>query len=92
MSLTKVYTALKRMRELSDANIPFSFSFQPYSEKRNQAGSTIKVVNKALLRQGYTSKQSNKSESLIAYYDLEEDKPRFCHLPLILTFNDNDLR
>lgn len=91
MSLTKVYTALKQMRQLSEANIPFSFSFQPYSEKRDQGGA-IKVVKKALLRQGYTAKQSKKSDSLIAYYDVENEKHGFCHLPLILTFNDYDLR
>lgn len=79
------------MRELSAGNIPFSFSFYTYSEQRYETKG-IKRVNKALLRTGYTPKQSDKSEVLVAYYDVEEDKNGFAYLPLILTFNDNELQ
>lgn len=91
MSLTKVYTALQRMRELSSSNVPFSFSFWSYSEKRGESNG-LKIIGRAVLRTGMSSKMSVKSEVLIAYTDLDTGKHGFAYLPLILTFNNCDLK
>lgn len=91
MSLAKVYQSLKQMRKLTEANVPFSFSFQPYSEQKKTTG-TVRTINKALLRPGLTAKQSSKNDILIAYYDLEKKREGFAYLPLILTFNGIELK
>jgi hypothetical protein len=91
MSLTKVYSALERMRELSSSNVPFSFSFWSYSEKRGESNG-LKQISRAVLRTGLSSKISDKSEILIAYTDLDSGNPGFAYLPLILTFNNCDLK
>ena len=91
MSLAKVYTALKRMRELSAAGIPFSFSFQTYSEQRNTTNG-VKQVNKAVLRSGISKKKSDKGDILIAYEDLGNEGYGTLNLPLLLTFNGNKLQ
>lgn len=91
MSLAKVYTALERMRELSAANVPFSFSFWSYSESRYESNG-LKIVNRAILRTGMSAKTSTKSEVLIAYTDLDTGNHGFAYLPLILTLNNIHLK
>jgi len=91
MSLAKVYTALTRMRELTQAGIPFSLSFQSYSEQRATTNG-IKSVEKAMLRPGITKGKSDKSEILIAYHDLTTNTHGTLYLPLLLIFNGNKLQ
>ena len=86
MSLTKVYTALKRMRELSSDGVPFSFSYQTYSEQRGATNGHNHIA-KAMLRTGISRKKSDKSDILIAYHDLDKDTYGTAYLPLISTFN-----
>lgn len=90
MSLSKLYSALERMRELSKANVPFSFSYQSYSLKKNQTNG-IKYIKRGVLRTGYSKDKSQYSDLLIAYYDLDKKKQGFVWLPLILTFNQYEL-
>lgn len=91
MALTNVYSALKRMRELSNDNVPFSISFVSYNSTK-QTTKGIKHIKRALLRTGLSQTKSDKSEYLIAYYDLDKDKNGFAYLPLILTFNNTKLK
>lgn len=86
MSLAKVYTALQRMRELSADGVPFSFSFQTYSEQRNTTNGHNHIA-KAMLRTGLSRGKSDKSDVLISYHDLDKDTYGTAYLPLISTFN-----
>ena len=86
MSIKAVRSTIKRMRELSDNNIPFSFSYVTYNSTRDQSKG-IKHVQRAELRTGISSKHK-KSEQLLAYKDLDTGKDRQCYIPLILKFND----
>jgi hypothetical protein len=82
------FEALQRMRELSDCGVSFSFSFQSLSLKRKQTDG-IKHAQRAQFRKGLRDNQSDLSHQLIAYIDLEQgSKPKFFHLPLLLTFNE----
>lgn len=86
MSLTKARAAVKQMRALSDNNIPFSFSFVGYNQTTGESKG-VKHIEKAILRRGYSSKHSDKHDSIIAYKDIKNDAYRNCYLPLIIKFN-----
>lgn len=86
MSIKKVRSTIKRMRELSDNNIPFSFSYLKYNSTKG-ISEGVKHVNNAELRTGYSSKHK-KSDVLLAYKDLDTGKNRNCYIPLIIKFND----
>lgn len=79
------------MRELTDSNLPFSFSFFTYSETEGKTNG-IKKIERALLRPGYTAKQSDKKDILIGYYDLDKEKNGWAYLPLILSINEIPLQ
>jgi hypothetical protein len=79
--------AVKRMRELTEVGVPFSFEFVTYS-KKNKESKGKKFVSRALLRRSYTTKQSKLSNQLIAYVDLDSNKNRQFHLPLLTKFNN----
>lgn len=81
------YQAIKRMRELTAAGVPFSFEFHSYNESKNSSAG-LKVVPKALLRLGLRNDQSSKANVLLAYTDHSSgDQPRFFYLPLLMKFN-----
>lgn len=84
----KLRDAIKQMRALTAVSVPFSFSFISYSEVK-QSSEGLKVVDKALLRQGYRSNQSVYSNILIAYTDYSnKESDRHFYLPLLMTFNN----
>lgn len=84
----KLRDAIRRMRQLSAVNVPFSFSFISYSEV-NQSSNGYKVVDKALLRAGYRRSQSDYHNILIAYTDFtDKESSRQFYLPLLMTFNN----
>lgn len=81
--------AIKRMRQLSKINIPFSFGFVSCNTT-NQSSEGYKVVAKGLLRAGLRADQSDKANTLIAYMDYSdttEDKNRQFHYALLMMFN-----
>ena len=81
--------AVQRMRDLTELNIPFSIGFVKCDLSLNKSDG-YKVVRKALLRNGYRSNQSDKSDVLIAYIDYDnQDKNRQFYLPLLMMFNGN---
>ena len=82
--------AIKRMRELSANNIPFSFGFITCNTT-TQLSKGYKVIAKGLLRAGYSTIQSSKSNTLISYIDYSddsEDKNRQFHYALLMMFNN----
>jgi len=86
MSINRAKVAVKQMREMSHAGIPFSITYQSYNHTKGTSKGT-KFVDKAILRKGYKNDQSNKSDMLIAYKDVETGKERQFYLPLLLKFN-----
>jgi hypothetical protein len=80
------YQALNKMKQLTELGILFSFEFYTYSS-HTDASNGLKVVDKALLRLGLRKDQSDKVDTLVAYTDCTNDKPRFFNLPLLTKFN-----
>lgn len=91
MNLNELYTALKRMRELSKANVPFEFSFISCNQTEKKSKGLIHV-NKASLRVGFTQEQSDKHDILIGYTDLSTGKNGWFYLPLLISFNKNEIQ
>lgn len=84
----KYTDAIKRMREMSDAGIMFSFSFLKYSTKTNTYGG-IRTVDKAFLSKGFRKDQSTMYNQLISFVDVtDKEQNKFFHLPLLFQFNN----
>lgn len=73
-------TAIKRMKQFSAVDIPFSFEYIKLNGEH-------KVVNAATLRSGYRNNQSKRAKYLIAYYDHEEGTNRQFHRALLIKLN-----
>jgi hypothetical protein len=86
------YEALQRMRQLTDAGVPFSFSFESLNKTHGTSKGLV-VVNRAILRQGLRDDQSDLSQQLVGYKDLDQDEaPRFFHVPLMMSFNEHTIK
>lgn len=86
------YQAVKRMKELTELGIPFSFSFCSLNTTRGKS-TGIKTVASAQLRKSLRDDQSELSHQLITYIDVEQgDAERQFHLPLLLKFNEYSIK
>ncbi len=92
MSIT-AYQAVKRMKELTEAGIPFSFTFMSYNTTRGTSAG-FKTVDKALLGKSLRADQSDKSHELIHYikYDGNDGADRFFNISLLMRFNDYTIK
>jgi len=86
-----LYDALKKMRQLTDYGIPFSFEFYSYNSTKG-ISEGYKIVHKGLLRQGMRKNQSDKAEVLIGYVNHTEGGNRFFNLPLLMKFNGINIK
>lgn len=86
--MQRTHQALRQMRELSEAGVPFSMEFISHSRKAKSSNG-VKRVEKAMLRTGLSEDHSDVSNILVAYTDLKDDEPRFFYAPLLLKFNDH---
>ena len=91
MELHKRSDAIKQMRQLSEAGVPFSFSFLSYSRTKDQSNG-FKFVAKAILRKGYRKNQSDLADDIIAYTDLTTKQDRQFNECLLLSFNNHKLK
>lgn len=81
-----VKEVLKAMRDRTHKGVPFRMEFLTHN-KTEGICKGVKVVQRAALRSGYNADQSNKSELLIAYTDLDTGKPGFFYAPLLIKYN-----
>lgn len=79
-----LYTALKRMNELTEAGAPFKIEFMKLNGER-------RIINKAVLRKSYRNDFSTRGKFLVGYEDLENDKRRQFHRSLLLKLNDIEI-
>lgn len=88
MTIT-IFQAISKMREFSELGIPFSIEFHTWNDTQKKS-SGYKRVEKALLRPGFSPKQSNKHKTLVAYKDFVDgsENNRFFYLPLLAKFNE----
>lgn len=86
----KVYEAVKRMRELSKNNIPFSITFLTCNTTKEESKG-VRHVRKCLLRTGLNEQYSDKARSLIGYVNLDTSENKTFYIPLLLRFNNIDI-
>lgn len=82
----KIHEALKIMRNLTKAGIPFSIEFEKYSTKTGVAGGYRKV-EKAFLRKSFRVNQSTQHDVLINYIDCSDDTNKTFRLPQLYRLN-----
>jgi len=87
MCVTTPYQAVKRMRELTNVGLCFSMEFLTYSKSTGRCNG-VKKVNKAMLRKSMRADQSELALQLIEYTDIDNNKDRHFHLPLLIKFNN----
>jgi hypothetical protein len=85
------HQAVKRMKELTELGITFSFTFMSLDTTRN-VSKGLKTVDKALLRKSLREDQSDKSHQLISYTDHTNQSNRFFNISLLLKFNEYTIR
>ena len=86
------YQAIKRMKELTELGITFSFSFCSLNTTTGKS-SGIKTVASAQLRKSLRDDQSELSHQLITYIDVNQAHVnRQFHLPLLLKFNEYSIK
>ena len=82
------YQAVKRMKELTELGITFSFTFMSLDTTRGTSAG-FKTVKKALLRKSLRADQSDKSHELISYTNHDnQEADRFFHISLLMKFNE----
>lgn len=81
----ELYTALKRMHELTEAGAPFSLEFY-------KSNGELRRVDKAILRKGYRRDQTDKAQFLVAYTDVQTGKQRQFHRSLLMKLNDIEIK
>ena len=86
------YQAVKRMKELTESGVPFSFTYCSLDTTRGSSAG-IKTVDSAILRKSLRDDQSDLSHQLISFIDVSQSHvPRQFHLPLLLRFNDYQIK
>ena len=86
------HQAVKRMKELTELGITFSFTFIMLDTTRGISNG-IKTVTKALLRKSLRDDQSEHSHVLITYTDINDGSTaRQFRLPLLLKFNEYTIK
>lgn len=86
MGHVQLYTALKRMNELSNNNIPFSIEVIGCDLTKGSSGG-LKCYNNVVLRTGLSTNKGIKSRSLIGFLDLDSNTNKWFYLPLLMKFN-----
>jgi hypothetical protein len=85
--LNQINVALAAMRAYTRVGVPFSMEYLSYNTSTGVTQG-VKKVKRAVLRTGLTQEQSDKSDVLVAYTDLDGNKPRQFYAPLILKVNN----
>lgn len=91
MQTLQLYTALKRMNELSNNNIPFSIEYIGCN-LTNGSSSGLKCYNNIVLRTGLNTSKGIKSRSLIGFIDLDTNENKWFYLPLLQKFNKYSIK
>lgn len=85
-----LFDALKMMIRLTEIGVPFSMEYKSYSKTRHETNG-FRYVERALLRPGLRSDQSDLAETLIAFTEYPSGLPKFFHLSLLVSFNDKKI-
>lgn len=85
-----VFKAIDKMRELSERNLSFSFSFMSYSFDRHKSSGIVEIQN-ARLRKQSTIQDNIHADIMLNYFDLNANEYGRCYQLLLLEFNGQKL-
>lgn len=86
ISIMNTYSAIDKMREISDSGGEFSFSFMSFSETTGKSEGVVDV-SRARLRARPNVQQNKNYEIMEAYTDLDTGEARQFYQPLLMLFN-----
>ena len=75
---------IKLMKVHTSEGIPFKLEFRKKNGER-------RLIANALLRKQSLGEHDSKSQYKIQYYDLDNESPGSCYIPLILAVNDKKI-
>lgn len=78
------------MRELSEKNLDFSFTFMSYSADRGKSGGIVEI-SRARLRKQSTIDDNRHADIMLNYFDLEANEYGRCYQLLLMEFNGHKL-
>lgn len=90
MSQKSVFEAIGEMQDLSEKEIPFSFSFMSYSETKQSSQGVIEVRRGRLKLTDKREKYLN-ADIMLEYLDLDTMEHRRFYLAALMTFNGQRL-
>ena len=85
-----VFDAIKEMQTITVSGGSFSFSFMSYSLDKNKSNGP-RTVQHAQLLPGHLSNRYQHADYLIRFRDMDTYEERHFWLPLMMTFNNNDI-
>ena len=85
-----VYEAIKKMKQLSDRDECFSFSFMSYSIDKNRSHGIV-TVERARLIGGSRIEKNRYADYMLNYIDMDTLERKSCWKILLLEFNNIEL-
>ena len=85
-----VFTAIDKMRRLSEEGQSFSFSFMSYSIARRKSEGIV-TVSRARLNKQSRKERNCYADYMLNYINLDTLENGSCWQPLLLTFNNEEL-
>ena len=86
MEIISVYQAIQEMKELTKKGKSFTFSHATLNREKHSSDG-IRFVKSAKLRPKTANDGIVNSDFKLFYYDEDQQLPRNCWQPLIMTFN-----
>ncbi len=86
ISIMNTYSAIDKMREISQRGGEFSFSFMSFSETTGKSEG-VSDVSRSRLRARPAIEQNKNAEIMEAYTDLDTGEARQFYQPLLMMFN-----
>ena len=81
-----VWDAIHKGRELSEKNIPFSFTYMSCNLTEHTSEGVVEVHHARFLTRE-TNKHHKNADIIERYLDLDTMQPRRFYQPLLMTFN-----
>ena len=86
----KVYEAIEKMRQMSEREEEFAFSFMSYSLTRDESHGEV-FVEHAVLRKNKKDSKNSYQDHMLTYLDTDTGQTRQFWQPLLMSFQHEPL-
>ncbi len=86
----KVYEAIDKMREMSEREEEFAFSFMSYSLTKEESHGEV-FVEHALLRKNWKESRNSYQDYMLTYVDTDTGQAHQMWQPLLMSFQHEPL-